>query len=169
MHTTPLPGINASFFRRSLAIGLVPALFSTAVFGASPHVEGFYHGVPFAYDHGLLDEVGFDRSVLADKGVNVYLSSLSTYQNITEGGIDDQDKYSHSYDFQTYFDSSKMGLWNGGHALIRVEGKTDDSGVNLNTGAIVPVNFDPMVPEPKGKTAELTEWWYSQQFFDGKF
>ena len=25
-----------------------------------------------------------------------------------------------------------------------------------------------MVPEPKGKTLELTEWWYSHQFAGGK-
>ena len=132
--------------------------------------SGWHHGAPFVYDKGLLDYLGFDRSVLADKGVNVYLSNMTVYQNITKGGLEntDNDKLSNSYDLQLYFDSARMGLWKNGYALFRAEGKTDDSGVNLRTGAVVPVNFDAMVPEPKGKTFELTEWWYSHQFAGGK-
>lgn len=144
---------------------LVPGV---ALAATGHHVEGFHNGMPFAYEKGLLDNIGFDRSVLRDKGVDLHLSSLSTYQSIVDGGIDESDQYSHSYDLQTYFNSDRLGWWKGGNALIRAEGKTDDSGVNFETGAIIPVNFDPMVPEPKGKTFELTEWWYSQSFADGK-
>ena len=57
----------------------------------------------------------------------------------------------------------------GGDQERAAEGKTDDAGVNFETGALVPVNFDAMVPVPEGKGFEVTEWWYAQGFADGKF
>ena len=119
--------------------------------------SGGHHGAPFAYDKGLLDSIGFDRSVLADKGVNVHLSQMAVYQNIADGGLDDKDddEFSTSYDLQVYFDSAKMGLWNNGYGIIRTEGKSDDFGVNPKTGAIIPVNFDAAVPAPHILMAEL--------------
>lgn len=87
-------------------------LFAAPMFAMGPE-SGGHHGAPFACDKGLLDSAGFDRSVLADKGVNVYLSNMTVYQNITKGGVDGEpsDKTSNSNDCQLYFDSEKPGFW----------------------------------------------------------
>jgi porin len=132
--------------------------------------SGWHHGLPFAYEEGLLDYVKFPRAWLTDHGVNIHASLLPIYQNIAKGGLDDEDddKWTTSYDVQTYLDSSKMGLWKGGYGVVRAEGKSGDAGVNLATGAVIPVNFDAMVPKAEDVSFELTEWWYAQAFIDGK-
>jgi porin len=126
--------------------------------------------LPFAYEEGLLDYAKFPRAWLADHGVNVHASLMPIYQNITKGGLDDvdDDRLTTSYDFQTYLDSSKLGLWKGGYGLVRAEGKWGDAGVNPATGAVIPVNFDAVVPNDNDVRFELTEWWFAQAFFDGK-
>ena len=48
---------------------------------------GWHHGLPFAYEEGLLDYVKFPRAWLADHGVNLYASLLPIYQKITKGGL----------------------------------------------------------------------------------
>ena len=103
---------------------------------------GWHHGLPFAYEEGLLDYVKFPCAWLADHGVNVYASLLPIYQNITKGGLDyeDYDKWTTSYDVQTYLDSSKIGLWKGGYGLVQylidpgiVEGNDDTLALGLRT------------------------------------
>ena len=130
--------------------------------------SGWYHGEPFVYKEGLLNYVGFPRDELSEKGIDIYLSTLSIWQGVTNGGLEEEDVFSTSYDLQIYLDSKKMGLWENGHALIRAEGKTDDIGVNPYTGAIIPVNFDAVVPVAYKTSFELTEWWYAHTLFEGK-
>jgi porin len=132
--------------------------------------HGFHLGIPFAYQEGLLDYVKFPRAWLSEHGVDVHASLMNVYQDIAKGGLDDtdDDKLTTSYDVQTYLDSSRLGLWKGGYGLARVEGKWGDAGVNPFTGAIIPVNFDAVVPKPDDVGFELTEWWYAQAVFDGK-
>ena len=138
--------------------------------GAAELSSGWHHGLPYAYEEGLLDYVKFPRAWLADHGVNIHASLLPIYQNIARGGLDDEDddKLTTSYDFQTYLDSSKLGLWKGGYGLVRAEGKWGDDGVNPATGAVIPVNNDAAVPNDDDVRFELTEWWYAQAFIDSK-
>jgi porin len=131
--------------------------------------SGWHHGAPFKYTDGLLGSLGGNRAWLADHGVDFHLSALVVGQKITSGGFSDAGVLSASYDAQIYLDSAKLGLWKNGYALLRAEGKTDDDGVNLDTGALVPVNFDAAVPVPEGTGFEATEWWYAHGFADGKF
>jgi hypothetical protein len=148
----------------------MPMFFATTSLAAGPGLpSGWHNGIPFAYEEGVFDYLGFRRADFHESGVDMHLSMMNVYQNIVDGGLDDTDELSTSYDTQIYFDTSKLGWWENGFALVRAEGKSDDAGVNFDTGAIIPVNFDAMVPEPKGKTFELTEWWYAHQFAGGKF
>ena len=135
------------------------------------HGSGFHHGIPFAYEKGLLDYMRFPRAWLSDHGVDVHVSLMTVYQDISKGGLDDtdDDKLTNSYDAQFYLDSSRLGLWKGGFGLVRAEGKQGDSGVNPFTGAVIPVNFDAVVPKTDDVKFDFTEWWYAQAFFDGKF
>jgi porin len=131
-------------------------------------VAGWHHGAVFAYKDGLLGPLGGKRAELSDHGVDLYLSTLVIGQSIVKGGLEKKDKLSSSYDLQVYLDSSKLGLWQGGYGLVRAEGKAGLAGVNPYTGAIIPVNFDAVVPTPDDEGFLLTEWSYTQAFADGK-
>ena len=153
--------------------GALTVLCLTALFGASESFAadtetGWHHGFPFAYEEGLFDYLKFPRANLAENGVDIHFSTLVIGQSIVEGGIEEEDEISASYDLQVYLDSAKLGLWEGGYALLRAEGKTDDAGINPFTGAIIPVNFDAVVPEADGVDFEMTEWWYAHAFGGGK-
>lgn len=131
--------------------------------------SGWHHGTPFAYEEGLLGPLWGQRAKLAENGVNVHLSLMTVGQSVVKGGVgSDEDEISGSYDFQTYFDSEKLGLWEGGFALFRLEGTEGNPGVNPGTGAIIPANFDAVVPEPNDSEANASEWWLAQEFFGGK-
>ncbi len=130
--------------------------------------SGWHHGAPFAYTDGLLGDLGGKRAELSENGVDVHLSTLIIGQSIVKGGIDQKDKLSSSYDFQVYLDSFKMGFWKGGYGLVRAEGKAGLDGINPYTGAVIPVNFDAVVPTPDDEALLLTEWSYTQAFADGK-
>ncbi len=141
------------------------ALYGVPASLAAEPGAGWHHAGPFAYQDGIIP---YDRDQWTEGGVNMHLSLMSVYQNIVDGGLESKDVISASYDFQLYLDTDKIGFWKNGHFLIRAEGKTDDTGVNLSTGAIIPVNFDAMVPQKDGTALELTEWYYTHMFADGK-
>ncbi|MCA0895112.1 carbohydrate porin [Microbulbifer agarilyticus] len=132
---------------------------------ASEAGSGWHHGAPFKYTEGML---GDDRACWHDCGVDLHFSTIVIGQKIIDGGTERKGVISASYDAQLYLDTEKLGWWKNGYALLRLEGKTNDDGVNLFTGALVPVNFDAAVPVPEGKDLEATEWWYSHVFLQGK-
>ena len=136
--------------------------------GASGDGSGWHHGYVFKYTDGLLGPLGGKRAELSDHGVDVYLSTLVIGQSVVKGGVEKTEKLSSSYDFQVYLDSAKIGLWKGGYGLVRAEGKAGLSGINPYTGAIIPVNFDAVVPTIDDEAFLLTEWSYTQAFADGK-
>lgn len=149
----------------------VSSLFSVTglVEAAGDAPSGWHHGIPFAYEEGLLGPLGGKRAELSEKGVNVHLSLLTIGQSVVDGGTGtDENELSGSYDFQTYLASEKLGLWKGGFGLVRFEGTRGNPGVNPGTGAVIPVNFDAVVPETNASDAKPTEWWYAQEVFDGK-
>lgn len=148
---------------------LLAVLMMITPSSASENMSGWHHGMPFVYKEGLLDYLKFPRAKLSENGVDMHLSGLVIGQSIVNGGISEESELSASYDLQVYLDSAKLGLWNGAYALLRAEGKTDDAGVNPYTGAIIPVNFDAMVPSPEGEGFRMTEWWFAQGFADGNF
>lgn len=135
---------------------------------ADPAEGGWHHGEPFKYEVGLLNYLKFPRDKLADHGVDVYLSGLGIGQFIVEGGIEERNRGTFSYDLQVYLDSDKLGLWKGAYGLLRLEGKVGEAGVNPYTGALVPINFDAMVPIPENTGIEATEWWIAQELFGSK-
>ena len=128
----------------------------------------WHHGAALAYDEGLLDRFGFPRRRLSKHGLDLHLSTLSIWQRIVEGGVEQRGVFSTSYDVQAYLDMCKLGLWPGGYGVVRVEGKTDDNGVNPFTGAIIPVNVDAAVPVPEGTAIELTEIFYAHDLGGGR-
>ena len=157
---------TAARFLCLLALG-VPG-HALADSGAAQEAAGWHHGAPFAYSEGLLGPLWGARQGLADKGVDVHLSLMAVGQSVVEGGTGvDEDEINASYDLQTYLDSEKMGLWSGGFGLLRLEGTRGNPGVNPGTGAVIPVNFDAVVPATNNTSARLTEWWYAQAFFGG--
>ena len=135
---------------------------------ASETQQGWHNGMPFIYEDGLLNYLGLPREHWSENGVDLYFSTLVIGQSIVDGGTEEEEEITASYDLQLYLDTASMSWWDNGYALVRAEGKTDSSGVNPYTGAIIPVNFDAMVPVADGTGFELTEWWYAHQFSEGK-
>ena len=126
---------------------------------------GWHHAGPFQYYEGIIP---YDRNRWAEAGVNLHLSVLTNYQNIVSGGLESYDELSGSYDLQLYLDTKRIGWWENGNFMFRMEGKTDDKGVNDFTGALIPVNLDPIIPQYGGTAFVLTEWYYTHMFADDK-
>ncbi len=135
---------------------------------ASRPPPGPRHAGPFVlFGNGMTGGWNGYRDRLKEKGVDLWLSWLTIGQSIVDGGIEQTSKATASVDFHGYFDTEKMGLWKNGHALVRFESKWG-RGVNNDTGALLPVNFDAFVPTAEKRETVVSEWWYSHDFFEGR-
>jgi porin len=95
----------------------------------------------------LTGDWGGLRSTMARNGVQLDLDNVHTFQNVTGGGIDTTGRYLGNAEIVLKLDSQKMGLWPGGFLLVRGEAAFG-TGVNLATGAVMPVNTRPILALP---------------------
>ncbi|MCH7914992.1 MAG: carbohydrate porin [Deltaproteobacteria bacterium] len=95
----------------------------------------------------LTGDWGGLRSKMANNGVQLDMDTVHMFQNVTSGGIDTTGKYVGTAEIVLKLDSQKMGLWPGGFLLVRGEAAFKE-GVNLNTGALMPVNTEPILQLP---------------------
>ncbi len=101
------------------------------------------------------------RQSLMDKGIRFDASLTQILQRNWAGGTNYQDRYQGRLDLTFLLDTGKAGLWPGG--LLKVEGQARyGRSNNLNTGALMPVNFDSLFPVPEEDTMQLTEFNYTQ-------
>jgi porin len=87
------------------------------------------------------------RTKMADNGVQLDFDNVHTFQNVISGGIDTTGRYLGNAEIVLKLDSQKAGLWPGGFLLVRGEAAFG-TGVNLATGAILPVNTRPILASP---------------------
>ena len=104
------------------------------------------------------------RNWLSEKGVNLDVQVVSYAQGNGYGGRSTNGAFEYfgTADYALNLDLNAMGLWPG--AFMRIRGQTNwGQGVNLDVGAISPVNFETVMPEPgpSGLTT-LTEYWMVQ-------
>lgn len=104
------------------------------------------------------------RNTLAEQGISFNVEVLQFGLGNAYGGRDTNDgfQYSGSADYILQLDTGRLGLWPGG--LFKFRGETGfGRGINSLAGAVSPVNFDALFPEPhdSGLTT-LTEAWYLQ-------
>lgn len=89
------------------------------------------------------------RDDLAEKGVTLDMDVTQVEQGVVGGGKSDAWQYGGRADLIGNIDTQKLGLWPGGFLTLELEGNFG-TGINLNTGAIDPVNTDQIFPVPGG-------------------
>ncbi|MCJ7600793.1 MAG: carbohydrate porin [Desulfobulbaceae bacterium] len=90
---------------------------------------------------------GGTRNDWAKKGVTFDMSLTQTEMGVVSGGKNREWEYSGRGNVTLNVDTQKLGLWPGGFLTVEVEGNYDRS-INLNTGAISPVNTNQLFPVP---------------------
>ncbi|KKL08213.1 hypothetical protein LCGC14_2578100, partial [marine sediment metagenome] len=101
------------------------------------------------------------RQDLMDKGIRFDISLTQILQRNWAGGTNYQGRYQGGLDLTFLLDTGKAGLWPGG--LLKVKGEARYGRANnLNTGALMPVNFDSLWPVPGEDTMQLVEFNYTQ-------
>ncbi len=101
------------------------------------------------------------RQSLMDKGIRFDGSLTQIFQHNWAGGTNYQSRYQGGLDLTFRLDTGKAGLWPGG--LLKIKGEARYGRANdLNTGALMPVNFDSLFPVPGEDTIQLSEFNYTQ-------
>jgi porin len=87
------------------------------------------------------------RNDLAAKGVTLDMNITQVGQGVVGGGKSGQWQYGGRGDIILNLNSQKLGLWPGAFLNLEAEGNWA-SAVNLNTGALMPVNTSQVLPLP---------------------
>jgi porin len=87
------------------------------------------------------------RNEWAKKGVTVDMSLTQTEMSVVSGGKNHDWEYSGRGNVTINVDTQKLGLWPGGFLTVEVEGNYNRS-INLDTGALSPVNTNQLFPMP---------------------
>jgi porin len=95
------------------------------------------------------------RDQLAAKGITFNVSTTQFYQGVATGGIHDVFEYAGRNDYFLNIDGEKAGLWKGLFITLHGETRYGDT-VNLDTGAIMPVNTAELFPKATGTETALT-------------
>jgi carbohydrate-selective porin OprB len=111
----------------------------------------------------LLGNPGGVRDTLVDHGFYFDFGVTQFLQRNVSGGDDKNTRYNGSADAWLWFDTGKAGLWPGGAAFLHGEGRWR-SGINTDTGSLLPSNFDQTMPDadPNDSNWALSEWYFLQ-------
>src|SRR5215470_16238090 len=109
----------------------------------------------------LTGDWGGLRNEWAQKGVTIDLNVTQIGQGVVNGGKSSAWQYGGRGDLTINLDSQKLGLWPGGFFNLELEGNWARS-VNRNTGALMPVNTNQILPEPPGGIFGVPAWNFAQ-------
>src|SRR5215475_14340522 len=109
----------------------------------------------------LTGDWGGLRNEWAQKGVTIDLNATQIGQGVVNGGKSGAWQYGGRGDLTINVDSQKLGLWPGGFFNLELEGNWARS-VNPNTGALMPVNTNQILPEPPGGIFGVPAWNFTQ-------
>jgi porin len=104
------------------------------------------------------------RTELAGQGVLFDFGTTQILQGNAAGGKDTSDafRYSGSLDFMLRLDTARMGAWPGGLITLRGETQLGQS-INSKAGALLPVNYDALLPAPnESGLTTLSEYYITQ-------
>ena len=107
------------------------------------------------------------RTKMGNNGVQLDVDNVHTFQSVSGGGLDSTSRYLGNAEIVLKLDSQKMGLWPGGFLLVRGEAPFG-TGVNLATGALLPVNTRPILSSPANDEMVLSHVVFTQ-FLSEKF
>lgn len=103
----------------------------------------------------LTSDWGGLRTKMANNGVQLDADTVHLFQSVTSGGVDRTGRYVGTAEITLKLDSNKMGLWPGGFLLARGEAAFG-TGVSTATGAVLPVNTEPVLQLPARDEMVLT-------------
>lgn len=101
------------------------------------------------------------RDDLEARGVTLDMNLTQVEQGVLSGGTDDVWQYGGRGNLTVNLDTQKLGLWPGGFASLEVEGNFGN-GINLNTGAIDPVNTNQLFPDAGGDNFNVPQLSFTQ-------
>lgn len=103
------------------------------------------------------------RDTLAEHGMTFFGDITQYYQGVATGGRAQRFEYGGRGDYLFDFDSTKMGLWKGGHLDLRAETRLGQD-CNVIDGVISPSNFAMALPRPNQDLTAITGLQYTQDF-----
>ena len=95
----------------------------------------------------LTGDWGGTRNEWAAKGIKFDIDLTQIGQSVISGGKNQGWEYTGRGNLTLHMDTQKMGLWPGGFFTVEVEGNYNKP-INLDTGAIMPVNTNQLFPTP---------------------
>jgi porin len=130
-----------------LAPSVVCAVVVAALFAQPVFADETYSG-DFLTRSTLTGDWGGARNDLAKKGVTFDINVTQTEQGVAGNtGRNSSWEYGGRGDLTLKVDTGKLGLWPGGFLNAELEGNWGH-GVNLSTGALMPVNTSQLYPGP---------------------
>ena len=109
----------------------------------------------------LLGDLCGARDELAAHGISINVDTYQFYQGVAAGGVHDVGEYAGRNDYFINVDGEKAGLWKGFFITLHGETRYGDT-VNLDTGAILPVNMPEVTPKATGSETALTAVKFTQ-------
>jgi porin len=101
------------------------------------------------------------REKLAEQGITFNISADQYYQGVLHGGTDKSWKYGGLMDYRIHFDFQKMGLWQGAFLDVQAEHQFGEF-INTDSGILVPVNTDGILPLPDYRQVNVAQVKYTQ-------
>ncbi len=102
-----------------------------------------------------------ERTKLAEHGVTFDITATQYYQGVLRGGTNQSWKYGGLMDYRINFDFQKMGLWEGAFVDVQLQHQFGEF-INTDTGAMVPVTMDGVLPLPDYRDVAVSQVKYTQ-------
>ena len=142
---------------------IVPTLTPLTMTPIAPAAQAAPSGPPVPPPFGgplfertkLTGDWGGARNDLRDAGYTIDFSNTQYYQGVASGGVNQNFQYGGRNDLYLNVDGEKAGLWKGLFVTLHEESRYG-SGVNLQTGALMPANLMMVLPGPNGTVEGLT-------------
>jgi porin len=112
----------------------------------------------------LFGDVGGARTVLGERGVDVEVRLNQYYQDVTEGGANENSEYGGHLDYIVNVDGEKFGLWKGLFLNLHAEYQYGDS-ILADAGGLSFNNTTMLYPEPGDTATEVTGWSVTQGLY----
>jgi porin len=109
----------------------------------------------------LTGDWGGERTKLAEQGITFDITANQYYQGVLRGGTNQSWKYGGLMDYRIHFDFQKMGLWQGAFLDVQLQHQFGEF-INTDTGVLIPVNSDGVLPLPDYRQVNVSQVKYTQ-------
>jgi len=139
----------------------VVILFMSAVGGLGSQANASVGATPDFKGTKLTGDWWGERTKLAEKGITFDITATQYYQGVLQGGTNQSWKYGGLMDYRINFDFQKMGLWEGAFLDIQAMHQFGEW-INTDSGMLVPVNADGVLPLPDYRDVAVSQVKFTQ-------